>query len=137
MRPLTHVLETVLYADDLDAAEAFYRDRLGLEVDSRKPGLFSFLRIGDAMLLLFRPAASRENREVPPHGATGSGHVCFAVPEAELDSWKQRLVADGVAVEYEQAWPRGGRSFYVRDPAGNSVEFATPRIWGMPERFPQ
>jgi catechol 2,3-dioxygenase-like lactoylglutathione lyase family enzyme len=29
--------------------------------------------------------------------------------------------------------PRGGRSFYFRDPAGNSLELATPRIWGLPE----
>jgi catechol 2,3-dioxygenase-like lactoylglutathione lyase family enzyme len=133
MQPLTRVLETVLYAKDLDAAEAFYRDRLGLTPDSRKPGLFSFLRIGDNMLLLFRPEASRGNQDIPPHGAEGQGHVCFAVPEAELDDWRRRLEADGVAIEHEQAWPRGGRSFYVRDPAGNSVEFATPRIWGLPE----
>ena len=51
----------------------------------------------------------------------------------ELDAWKERLPAHGVAIEHEQAWPRGGRSFYVRDPAGNSIELATPRIWGLPE----
>ena len=43
------------------------------------------------------------------------------------------MAAHGVAIEHEQTWPRGGRSFYVRDPAGNSIEFATPRIWGLPE----
>jgi catechol 2,3-dioxygenase-like lactoylglutathione lyase family enzyme len=137
MRPLTRVLETVLYADDLDAAEAFYRDRLGLEPDSRKPGLFAFLRIGEGMLLLFRAEASLANRDVPAHGAQGPGHVCFAVPEEELAAWRQRLEAAGVPIEHEQDWPRGGRSFYVRDPAGNSVELATPRIWGIPEHFPR
>ena len=25
--------------------------------------------------------------------------------------------------------PRGSRSFYFRDPAGNSIEFAEPRLW--------
>ncbi|MGN6582964.1 MAG: glyoxalase/bleomycin resistance/extradiol dioxygenase family protein, partial [Rhizobiaceae bacterium] len=25
----------------------------------------------------------------------------------------------------------GGRSIYFRDPAGNSIEFAEPRIWGL------
>ena len=46
MHPLTRVLETVLYADDLEAAEGFYRGRLGLEVDSRKAGLFVFQGFG-------------------------------------------------------------------------------------------
>jgi hypothetical protein len=26
-------------------------------------------------------------------------------------------------------WPRGGMSLYVRDPAGNCVELASPRLW--------
>jgi hypothetical protein len=30
-------------------------------------------------------------------------------------------------------WPRGGRSLYVRDPGGNSIELASPRIWGFSE----
>ena len=31
--------------------------------------------------------------------------------------------------EADFAWPGGGRSVYVRDPAGNSIEFADPAIW--------
>lgn len=131
--PLTGVLETVLYAADLDAAERFYGGLLGLAVDSRKPGLFVFFRIGRAMLLVFDPTAARHNRQVPAHGADGPGHVCFAVPEAQLAAWRAHLQAHGVAIEHEERWPRGGWSFYVRDPAGNSVELATPRIWGLPE----
>lgn len=133
MPKLDRVLETILYADDLDAAERFYAEVLGLKLDSRKPGVFAFFRIGDAMLLLFRPEASRRNRDVPPHGSEGPGHACFAVREAELDGWKDHLTRHGVVIEHEQAWPRGGRSFYFRDPAGNSLEIATPRIWGLPE----
>lgn len=133
MQPIAGVLETVLYAKDLDAAEHFYGGTLGLQLDSRQPGVFCFFHAGPAMLLLFDPEAASRNRTVPPHGAIGAGHACFAVPEAELDAWKQRLTTQGVAVEHEQTWPRGGRSFYVRDPAGNSIEFATPRIWGLPE----
>ena len=133
MRPLDRVLETILYVDDLEAAERFYGGPLGLALDSRKEGLFAFFRIGDAMLLLFEPGASRRSRGVPAHGAEGPGHACFAVAEGELDGWKERLEAAGIAVEHEQEWPRGGRSFYFRDPAGNSLEIATPRIWGLPD----
>lgn len=131
MRPPTRVLETVLYADDLAAAERFYGQVLGLPLDSRKDQAFAFFRVGEAMLLLFRPAASLANSAVPPHGARGPGHVCFAVAEAELAAWAERLAAAGHPVEHRQDWPRGGWSFYVRDPAGNSVELATPRIWGL------
>jgi catechol 2,3-dioxygenase-like lactoylglutathione lyase family enzyme len=131
MRAIDRVLETILYVDDLEAAERFYRDVLGLELDSRKDGLFAFFRCGDGMLLLFEPGAASTGRNVPAHGTHGPGHACFAVAEAELDGWKKRLEAAGVAIEQEMDWPRGGRSFYFRDPAGNSLELATPKIWGM------
>ena len=133
MPPIERVLETILYVGDLDAAERFYREVLGLELDSKKDGLFVFFRCGGGMLLLFEPRAASTGRNVPAHGAEGPGHVCFAVAEADLDGWKARLEQAGVAIEQEMAWPRGGRSFYFRDPAGNSLELATPRIWGLPE----
>jgi catechol 2,3-dioxygenase-like lactoylglutathione lyase family enzyme len=133
MAKVARVLETVLYTSDLAAAERFYRDLLGLELDSRKDGIFVFFKCGEGMLLLFDPEAARGSRGVPPHGTKGAGHVCFAVPEADLAGWRERLQAAGVAIEQEMSWPRGGRSFYFRDPAGNSLELATPRIWGLPE----
>ena len=101
--------------------------------DSR---IFPILQDRAGMLLLFEPEAARHNRDVPAHGATGPGHACFAVAERELDAWREHLQARGVALEHEQRWPRGGRSFYFRDPAGNSLELATPLIWGLPERTP-
>lgn len=133
MLPLDRVLETILYVDDLAAAERFYGEVLGLALDSKKPGVFCFFRIGANMLLLFEPMAARHPRDVPAHGAVGPGHVCFAVAESALDPWRSHLAAHGVAIEHEQHWPRGGRSLYFRDPAGNSLELATPRIWGLPE----
>ena len=133
MQPIDRVLETILYVDDLDAAERFYGEVLGLELDSRKDGLFVFFRCGAGMLLLFEPEAATTGRNVPAHGARGPGHACFAVAEDALPAWQARLAAAGVAVEQEMTWPRGARSFYFRDPAGNSLELATPRIWGLPE----
>ena len=130
---IDRVLETVLYVDDLDAAERFYGEVLGLELDSRQDGVFVFFRCGAGMLLLFEPGAAASGRKVPAHGARGPGHACFAVAEDALDGWQERLSAAGVAIEQEASWPRGGRSFYFRDPAGNSLELATPRIWGLPE----
>jgi len=133
MRPIDRVLETILYVDDLDLAARFYGGVLGLELDSRKDGLFVFFKCGGGMLLLFEPQAASTGRNVPAHGARGPGHVCLAVAEADLDGWKAHLEEAGVAIEQEVDWPRGGRSFYFRDPAGNSLELATPKIWGLPE----
>ena len=68
---------------------------------------------------------------MPPHGMEGQGHVCFCVSAEDLDRWRSKLTALGIEVEADFEWPNGGRSIYVRDPAGNSVEFAEPRIWGF------
>ncbi|PID38725.1 MAG: lactoylglutathione lyase [Proteobacteria bacterium] len=52
---------------------------------------------------------------------------------AELDGWRERVVGHGVEIESEVDWPRGGRWFYFRDPAGNCLEIAMPSIWGLTE----
>ena len=131
--PVTAVVETAVYAGDLAAAEGFYAGVLGLPVAGREPGRHVFFRVGDAgMLLVFDPAATRIGGDLPPHGATGPGHFALGVRAADLENWKAHLAASGVAVEKELTWPRGGRSVYVRDPAGNSVELITPGVWGTP-----
>lgn len=133
----TGILETALYAEDLDAAEAFYRDVLGLERLSRVGDRHVFFRCGDGVLLIFNPAetatppAPDAKLPVPPHGMRGEGHVCFRATEEEIDRWKQHLAEHGVAIESEFEWPKGGRSIYFRDPSGNSIEFANPKIWGL------
>jgi catechol 2,3-dioxygenase-like lactoylglutathione lyase family enzyme len=132
----TAVLETVLYAKDLDAIEAFYAQVLGLEPFGKAPGRHVFYRLKDQMLLIFNPDATRvappaNALPVPPHGASGEGHVCFAATAHDIDDWKARLAAQGVAIEADFEWPAGGRSIYFRDPAGNCLEFAEPKIWGL------
>lgn len=136
MRPQA-VLETILYAQDLDVAEAFYRDVLGLEPVSKQPGRQVFYRLKSQMLLIFNPGATVEppapdaKLPVPPHGALGQGHVCFAATAEEISLWRAHLEAKGVAIEADFEWPGGGRSIYFRDPAGNALEFAEPRIWRL------
>jgi catechol 2,3-dioxygenase-like lactoylglutathione lyase family enzyme len=130
------ILETVLYAEDLGAAETFYRDVLGLEPFASVPHRHLFYRCGGQVLLIFNPQATRVPPAagalpVPSHGALGPGHVCFCATAAELDAWTRRLAAKAVAIEADFEWPRGGRSIYFRDPAGNCIELAEPRIWGL------
>ena len=139
MKPIDRVLEACLYATDLDAAERFYVDVLGLDRFSAVRERHVFFRCGDGMFLVFNPARTSteaslvDGSAVPAHGATGPGHVAFAIPDAAIDAWRARLEGAGVTIESEVTWPRGGRSLYIRDPAGNCVELASPKLWGFPD----
>lgn len=128
------ILETALYADDLAAMEEFYTGLLRLDVIAKVEGRHVFFRVGPGVLLVFNPAVTEvpsgnPDLPVPVHGARGAGHVCFAASREEIEGWRQRFFAADVAVEAEFDWPNGARSLYVRDPGGNSVEFAEPRLW--------
>ena len=133
----TGLLEAALYVEDIDRAEAFYRDILGLEPFVKVEGRHVFFRCGGMVLLLFRAAATETPPDpdarlpVPPHGARGPGHLCFRASAVEIDRWSARLARHGVEIEADFDWPQGGRSIYFRDPDGNSLEFAEPRIWGL------
>jgi non-canonical purine NTP pyrophosphatase (RdgB/HAM1 family) len=130
----SRILETVLYARDLDAMRAFYEGVIGLEVHSELPGKFVFFRMADQMLLIFNPdltANQKTEDGPPPHGTEGAGHVCFRCGEGDLERWRAHLEGKGVPIEKTLDWPQGGRSIYFRDPAGNSVEFSDGTLWGF------
>jgi catechol 2,3-dioxygenase-like lactoylglutathione lyase family enzyme len=133
MHEILGVVETGVYADDLDRAEAYYRDVLGLEVIGREKDRHVFFRVGAAsVLLVFNPQATLKGDVLPAHGASGPGHFALGVRGEDLSGWRERLAAYGVAIEKEVQWPRGGVSLYFRDPAGNAVELLTPGLWGLP-----
>lgn len=127
---MAHVHETVLYADDVAATAAFYTHVLGLRV-LFEPDFMAALRVDRAgVLLIFDPQeAAVDGRDVPSHGAVGPGHVAFSVEADEERAIRDRLAALEVSIEREITWPRGGRSSYFRDPAGNSVELVVGEIW--------
>ncbi|GHE04855.1 hypothetical protein U879_02295 [Defluviimonas sp. 20V17] len=131
----TAILETVLYATDLEAAEAFYTRVFGLQVVRRLAGKFVFFRCGAGMLLIFDPvqsAAVDPANPIPRHGAVGAGHLCFATgPGQTIEAWRAHFAAQGVAIETLHVWPGGARSLYLRDPAGNSIEIGEPKMWGL------
>lgn len=136
-QPLAGLLETCLYAADLTAAEQFYSRVLGLTVYSREADRHVFFRCGAGMFLVFNPAKTQAAPlkvgalAVPAHGAIGPGHLAFRVAAADLPAWREKLSQSGVPIEETIEWPQGGVSVYFRDPAGNSVELATPNIWGL------
>ncbi|MBX3439648.1 MAG: VOC family protein [Planctomycetaceae bacterium] len=132
-REILTVVETAVYVDDLAAAEGFYGGVLGLPVIRREAGRHVFFRVGDAhVLLAFLPETTLVGDGLPAHGATGPGHFALGITADSLETWRRHLTAERVAIEHEIEWPRGGRSLYFRDPAGNSVELITPGVWGLP-----
>ncbi len=129
------ILETVVYCPDLQAARTFYEQVIGLRILSMDPDRHLFYKVGNSMLLVFNPAHTSETQvtiggsPMPLHGATGPSHFAFQVQREQFDAIKGNLQQHGIAIESEIDWPGGGHSIYVRDPANNSVEFATRSLW--------
>ncbi|GAB4065755.1 VOC family protein [Ancylobacter sonchi] len=132
--PLSGVLETGLYVDDIARARAFYEGVLGLKpmvADER----FCAYNAGPAsVLLLFKRGYTRTPVEVPggtipPHDGQGSLHYALAIPGAALEAWIGHLERAGVPVEGRVDWKNGGVSLYFRDPDRHLVELATPGLW--------
>jgi catechol 2,3-dioxygenase-like lactoylglutathione lyase family enzyme len=131
--PIETVVETAIYADDLNLAESFYSTVLGLPVIGREQGRHVFFRVGSStVLLVFNPDTTIRGEILPSHGARGPGHFALGIPASSLDAWRSHLVACGIRIEKEVTWPLGGRSLYFRDPAGNAVELITPGVWNTP-----
>ena len=138
--PAAHgVLETALYVNDLDAAREFYSGKLGFEEVIAQQNTFVFFRCGGTVVLVFNPEQTKLQPfdppalQIPGHGSIGAGHICFAAPGNHIDKWENHLIANGIEIESEIIWENGARSIYFRDPAGNSLEFAQPRLWGYDE----
>ena len=123
------VFETVIYAENLDAAQAFYSQVLGLELVARGDMMLAY-ECGQGLVLIFDPRKSgKPGRPRPAHGTAGPGHIAFGARADEIDDWLAHLEAHGVEIE-QIATDEEGTAVYFRDPAGNSVEIAPPTLWG-------
>ena len=118
MGEIVAIVETAIYVDDLDAAEAFYRDVLGLEVIAKEAGRHVFFRVGDGVLLAFDPEATLRGDMLPPHGARGPGHFALGVRAENLDEWRRRLEGHGVAIEKEVDMAQGRAVALLPGPGG-------------------
>ena len=123
---IARMLETSVYAEDLEAANEFYGTILGLERIAFIEGRHLFFRCGEGVLLIFDPRSTATvptsvgGAPVPLHGATGAGHVALAIAVPTFQRGVHILESCGVAIESEVTWPRGWRSLYVRDPEGTA-----------------
>ena len=118
MLPISGVYEVAIPVANLERAEAFYRDVLGLEVGLRdEPRRWLFLRAGgpNGMLLL-----QEQTGQAPRHYA-------FTVRDADLDEAVATLRGKGIVVSdpVTHAW-MPARSAYFADPDGHALELCAP-----------
>lgn len=129
------VVESILYVADVACAAEFYRAVLGLVAVAGDGERFQAFDAGaQGVLLLFRRGGTlapmpAPRGMIPPHDGNGPHHIAFGIAAADYEAWRTRLAAEGIAIESETHWERGGRSLYFRDPDGHLVELVTPGIW--------
>jgi catechol 2,3-dioxygenase-like lactoylglutathione lyase family enzyme len=119
MRGIRHV---ALLCNDLTTMEQFYRNVLGYREEWRPSAAELYLTRGaDNLALHARPtgSSSSETRE------SRLDHIGFLLsrPE-EVDLWAAYFTEKGVKLDTQPRTHRdGARSFYLRDPEGNRLQF--------------
>jgi catechol 2,3-dioxygenase-like lactoylglutathione lyase family enzyme len=125
---VTGILETALYVDDVARSAAFYKSLFGFAQLVVSERLIALAVHHGQVLLLFRKQASRDLNP-GAHDGNGQLHLAFAIAEADLDGWRERLCAHTITIVDDRSWERGGHSLYFRDPDGHLIELGSPGIW--------
>jgi catechol 2,3-dioxygenase-like lactoylglutathione lyase family enzyme len=127
---ISKIKETCLYINDVESSYDFYHDILGFECISKVTGRHVFFRVGDGVLLCFLPEITKNEKELPPHFATGPQHVAFEVDTDNYDKVKSGLKKKGVQITHTQKWSSGMyESFYFEDPSENVLEIVMNGMW--------
>ncbi|WP_258099615.1 VOC family protein [Marinoscillum pacificum] len=125
----TQIKETCLYVSDLDQSYAFYHDKLGLPLISKVPNRHVFFRLGTSVLLCFIAEATKGEKELPPHFASGKQHIAFEVAKDNYNETKEKFKVLGIEITHCQKWPGSYESFYLEDPDGHVLEIVPEGMW--------
>lgn len=110
---------------DLDRAERFYREVLGLEVLRRWPrdgggDRSVWLSMGEGGFVALERAGDRPQEAPPPaawrDGRPGLHLLALRIAPAERPRWEARLEEAGVPVVHRTRW-----TIYFHDPEGNRI----------------
>lgn len=121
-------MATVRYiVRDVDAAVAFYRDRLGFSLEQQFGPAMAIVRRDDLSLWLAGPQASA-SRPMPDGRAPQPGGWARIVVEiADLDKTVAELRSTSSTFRSDIIAGPGGRQCLIEDPSGNAVELFEPR----------
>jgi catechol 2,3-dioxygenase-like lactoylglutathione lyase family enzyme len=114
--------------DDVDAAIAFYRDRLGFTEVMHPAPAFAMLARGDLRLAVSAPNPEGGGGQAMPDGRVPEpgGWNRFMLQVEDLEAVVEELRAAGVRFRNEIVTGVGGKQILVEDPAGNPVELFQP-----------
>jgi catechol 2,3-dioxygenase len=120
--PRTRIGHVHLKVADLERAERFYTEVIGLSVKARYGTEAVFLAAGDYHHHLGLNTWQSKGGSPPPPGTTGLFHFAILMPT-------RRLLAEALVRLREAGWPLTGASdhlvseaLYLNDPDGNGIE---------------
>jgi catechol 2,3-dioxygenase-like lactoylglutathione lyase family enzyme len=112
---------------DVDAAIAFYTERLGFQVDMHPAPGFASLSKGNLRLLLNRPGAGGAGQAVPDgQMPVPGGWNRIQIEVDDLSATVEKLRRAGCRFRNEIVTGKGGQQVLVDDPSGNPVELFEP-----------
>jgi catechol 2,3-dioxygenase-like lactoylglutathione lyase family enzyme len=111
---------------DVDAAVAFYVDRLGFELERRMGPPFAMVRRGDLLLWLSGPQSSAARPMPDGRRPEPGGWNRLVIEIDDIDAAVERLRADGAAFRNDIVTGPGGKQIVLDDPDGNPVELFQP-----------
>ncbi len=110
------IRHVALKAGNLPALERFYVDALGFKIEWRPDQDNVYLSKNSDSLAIHKGEFSGE-------GSLDHFGIALKKPE-DVDTWAGYLKRRGFALEKEPKTHRdGARSFYIRDPEGNLIQF--------------
>jgi catechol 2,3-dioxygenase-like lactoylglutathione lyase family enzyme len=116
--------------NDVDAAIAFYCERLGFHEDMHPGPSFAMLSRGDLRLVLSRPGGGPGGGQAMPDGQLPEpgGWNRFSLEVTDLEAMIETLRRAGVHFRNELVAGVGGKQILIDDPSGNPVELFEPTI---------
>jgi catechol 2,3-dioxygenase-like lactoylglutathione lyase family enzyme len=113
--------------DDVEAAVAFYVERLGFDVQMQSGPGFAILSRGDLRLLLNRPGAGGAGQPTPDgRRPEPGGWNRIQIEVSDLEREVEALREAGASFRGDIVTGRGGSQILLDDPAGNPVELFQP-----------
>ncbi len=123
MIPIRGISEIVLVVQDVERAERFYHEVLGLPVETRIGKDWCWVRVAEGQFLgLTRPGKLKFGAE----HCEGPIHFAFDVDSEAFDGARHALERKGIDVEGPVEHAKG-ISVYFSDPDGNRLELIAPK----------
>jgi catechol 2,3-dioxygenase-like lactoylglutathione lyase family enzyme len=116
------------FVDDVDAAIAFYKERLGFEVELHPAPGFAMLSRRELRLLLNTPGGGGGAAQPMPDGRLPEpgGWNRIQLEVDDLAREVETLRKAGVRFRNEIVAGQGGKQILVDDPSGNPIELFQP-----------